>query len=224
MSASVENYNIWDNILGSVRKRLNGQIFETWFSPIELDHCDEENAVLHLRASQINKDWIDNNYLDLLGATMSELDLGNYRLKWKVEDSDFEKNNTAQNASVREDAVGSIESAITDPQNFQSSSNSSSTKFVDIEPIENTLNGKYTFEKFVVGSCNEFAHAAAEAIVEAPGKTYNPMFIYGGVGLGKTHLMHATGHAIIARNRHLRVAYITSEKFMNELINAIRFD
>ncbi len=98
------------------------------------------------------------------------------------------------------------------------------TNFVDIEPIENSLNPKYTFEKFVVGSCNQFAHAAALAVAEAPGKTYNPMYIYGGVGLGKTHLMHAAGHAIRERNRHLRVAYITSEKFMNELINAIRYD
>lgn len=215
MSASVENYNIWDNILGSVRKRLNGQIFDTWFSPIEFDHCDEENEVVHLKASQINKDWIDNNYLDLLGSTMSDLDLGNYRLTWKVKESDRRDDKFSQDIT---ESVDPVESAIT------STSNLSATKFVDIEPVESTLNGKYTFEKFVVGSCNEFAHAAAEAIVESPGNTYNPMFIYGGVGLGKTHLMHATGHAIIARNRHLRVAYITSEKFMNELINAIRFD
>ncbi len=99
-----------------------------------------------------------------------------------------------------------------------------STNFVDIEPIENSLNSKYTFDKFVVGSCNQFAHAAAEAVADAPGKTYNPMYIYGGVGLGKTHLMHAAGHAIKERNRHLRVAYISAEKFMNELINAIRYD
>ena len=101
---------------------------------------------------------------------------------------------------------------------------SSSTNFVDIEPIENSLKRKYTFNKFVVGSCNQFAHAAALAVAESPGKTYNPMYIYGGVGLGKTHLMHAAGHAIKERNRHLRVAYISAEKFMNELINAIRYD
>jgi chromosomal replication initiator protein len=99
-----------------------------------------------------------------------------------------------------------------------------SPSFVDIEPVENSLNPKYTFEKFVVGSCNQFAHAAAKGAAESPGKTYNPLFIYGGVGLGKTHLMHAIGHSIKQQNRHLRVAYITSEKFMNELISAIRFD
>jgi len=76
----------------------------------------------------------------------------------------------------------------------------------------------------VVGSCNQFAHAASLAIAEAPGKTYNPLYLYGGVGLGKTHLMHACGHAIKQRNPHLRVSYLSSERFMNELINSIRYD
>ncbi len=92
--------------------------------------------------------------------------------------------------------------------------------FIDIEPLEEGLNPKYTFEKFVVGSCNQFAHAAAKAAAETPGTTYNPLFIYGGVGLGKTHLMHAIGHAIKARSPHMRVSYII-DRFMNELINAI---
>ncbi len=95
---------------------------------------------------------------------------------------------------------------------------------MDLEPAELSLNTKYSFDTFVVGSCNQFAHAASQAVAEAPAKTYNPLFIYGGVGLGKTHLMHAIGHAIKNRNRHLKLSYISSEKFMNELINAIRYD
>ncbi len=98
------------------------------------------------------------------------------------------------------------------------------TTFVDIEPLENSLNPKCAFGTFVVGSCNQFAHAAALAVAEAPGKTYNPLYIYGGVGLGKTHLVHAIGHAIKERNRYLRLSYISAERFMNELINAIRYD
>ena len=98
------------------------------------------------------------------------------------------------------------------------------TTFVDIEPLENSLNPKCSFQTFVVGSCNQFAHAAALAVAEAPGKTYNPLYVYGGVGLGKTHLMHAIGHAIKERNRYLRLSYISAERFMNELINAIRYD
>jgi len=86
------------------------------------------------------------------------------------------------------------------------------------------LNPKYTFESFVVGNSNQFAHAAARAVAEIPSKSYNPLFLYGGVGLGKTHLMHAIGHYIQARSRHLKLLYISTDRFINEMINAIRFD
>ncbi len=156
-----------------------------------------------------------------------------YSLDWEIAESEmnnenfakdtnaeffFEKQNTTANSTAN-NAFNFIEK----PKNEGLSKNGS-TNFVDIEPIENSLNRKYTFQTFVVGSCNQFAHAAALAVAESPGKTYNPMYIYGGVGMGKTHLMHAAGHAIKERNRHLRVAYISAEKFMNELINAIRYD
>src|SRR5205085_1130305 len=85
------------------------------------------------------------------------------------------------------------------------------------------LNPKYTFESFVVGSSNQFAHAASRAVAEIPSKSYNPLYIYGGVGLGKTHLMHAIGHYIQARNRQLNLTYMSSDRFINEMINAIRF-
>src|SRR5215470_6420382 len=94
----------------------------------------------------------------------------------------------------------------------------------DSEILDLPINPKYSFETFVVGSCNQFAHAAALAGADSPSKTYNPLYIYGGVGLGKTHLMCAIGHHVKYRNRHLRLAYISAEKFMNELINAIRYD
>jgi chromosomal replication initiator protein len=92
------------------------------------------------------------------------------------------------------------------------------------EPGAGALNPKYTFESFVVGSSNQFAHAAARAVAEIPSKSYNPLFLYGGVGLGKTHLMHAIGHYIQARNPSLRLLYISTDRFINEMINAIRFD
>ena len=95
---------------------------------------------------------------------------------------------------------------------------------LDFESVENTLNSKYTFDTFVVGSSNQFAHAAALAVAERPSKAYNPLFMYGGVGLGKTHLMHAVGQTIKSHNKSLRLTYISTEKFTNELINAIRYD
>jgi chromosomal replication initiator protein len=231
-TGTAQNRNVWNNILQSVEKRLNKQIFDAWFRPIQFDGCDEQDRILHLRASQVNKDWVSSYYSEVITQTLKELNLTNYSLDWAIEESAvgeddfsaddgdeffFEKQKTI--TSGQQTGFNFVEKPKPEvlPKNV-------STNFVDIEPIENSLNAKYTFEKFVVGSCNQFAHAAALAVAESPGKTYNPMYIYGGVGLGKTHLMHAAGHAIKERNRHLRVAYISAEKFMNELINAIRYD
>ncbi|MDH3492089.1 MAG: chromosomal replication initiator protein DnaA [Acidobacteriota bacterium] len=216
MNTSVKNSNVWESILSRVEKRLNNQIFDVWFRPVQMESCDESKRILYLKTKKINRDWINKHYAELLELTMRELSLPEYRLKWKIEDLE-----------IREDGDFEPESDDNEPDSHvpvSKTGSSSKTRFVDIEPAENSLIPKYTFGSFVVGSCNEFAHAAAEAVAEAPGQAYNPMYIYGGVGLGKTHLMHATGHAIRKKNRHLRVAYISAEKFMNELINAIRYD
>ncbi len=234
METSVENMNVWNNILQSVEKRLNKQIFDAWFRPIQFDGCDEQEKILHLRAGQVTKDWVSTYYSEVINQTLRELNLTSYRLDWEVEDNDvkedifadddddadfFFDNQKNFSATAKTSGLNFI-----DKPKTEILQKNSSTNFVDIEPIENSLNQKYTFDKFVVGACNQFAHAASLGAAETPGKTYNPLFIYGGVGLGKTHLMHAIGHSIKERNRHLRVAYITSEKFMNELINAIRYD
>lgn len=233
MDASLEEQNVWNNILQSVERRLNKQIFDAWFRPIRFDGCDESEKVVHLRASQVNRDWVSTYYSEMINQTLRDLDLPNYRINWKIEENEVD----SQFKPETEEAEYFFERPQMSAQNGGAAAVSqfdksrpemmvktAATNFVDIEPIENSLNPKYTFDKFVVGACNQFAHAAALGAAESPGKTYNPLFIYGGVGLGKTHLMHAIGHSIQARNRHLRVAYITSEKFMNELINAIRYD
>ena len=233
MDMSVEKTNVWNNILQSVEKRLNKQIFDAWFRPIQFNGCDERDRVLHLQANQITKDWISSNYLEVINQTMKELNMFNYQLDWEVVKSEMDETNLTddddedfffekQHISSQPNKQNSFD--FLEKSKPETLAKSNTTNFVDIEPIENSLNRKYIFNTFVVGSCNQFAHAAALAIAESPGKTYNPMFLYGGVGLGKTHLMHAAGHAIKERNRHLRVAYISAEKFMNELINAIRYD
>jgi len=107
---------------------------------------------------------------------------------------------------------------------FEERSDSSSSSATTAEPEARHFNPKYTFESFVVGSSNQFAHAAARAVAEIPSKSYNPLFVYGGVGLGKTHLMHAIGHYILARQKKLNILYISTDRFINEMINAIRFD
>jgi len=95
---------------------------------------------------------------------------------------------------------------------------------LDFESSDNQLQARYTFETFVVGKSNEFAHAASRAVAEQPSKAYNPLFLYGGVGMGKTHLMHAIGHVIKKRNPAARLCYVSAEKFTIEVINSLRFD
>ncbi len=143
------------------------------------------------------------------------MDLENWRIEWS----------TVQGGDGRA-RQGPGESEITmiprEPQdNPSSSDNVAAPQLPDIP--SSPLNQKYTFSTFVVASCNRFAHAAAQAVADAPGKTYNPLYLYGGVGLGKTHLIQATGHAIKRTNPKLQVAYLSLERFMNELINAIRY-
>lgn len=238
MNTVVEN-KIWNEILLSVENKLNRQIFETWFRPIQFEGCDEMSQVLHLRApNKVIKDWVSTNYAQVLDSSLEELNLAEYQVEWSVEEEEDGVSNTngsniddktedyLQTLSSNENGNGK-KSGIFNLLEAAETNNlgtNGSMKFVDIEPIELSLNPKYTFQTFVVGTCNQFANAASLAVAEAPGKTYNPLYIYGGVGLGKTHLMHAAGHAIRERNRHLRVCYISAEKFMNELINAIRYD
>jgi chromosomal replication initiator protein len=210
----------WDQILASVEDRLNKHIVDSWFRPIEFEGRDDDRHSIRLRTGRVTHDWVRSYYSGLLEDTLASLGLNGYSVEWTVDE--------IENADEREDGDDAelyfeVRKAPAELR-LDHMAPRASTNFVDIEPVENSLNPKYTFEKFVVGSSNQFAHAASKAAAEAPGKTYNPLFIYGGVGLGKTHLMHAIGHAIKQNNRHMRVSYITSEKFMNELINAIRYD
>jgi len=237
MSTTIEN-RIWNDILLAVEKRLNRQSFDTWIRPIHFEGFDKTSHVLHLKApNHVVKDWVSSNYSDVIDASLSELNLSEYQLDWTIE----EDSKISSSTKIEDgDDLGALDIADRGVSNSPKSNTSSlfslleaaesdgltpgATTFVDIEPLENSLNPKCSFQTFVVGSCNQFAHAAALAVAEAPGKTYNPLYVYGGVGLGKTHLMHAIGHAIKERNRYLRLSYFSAERFMNELINAIRYD
>ncbi len=208
MSASVET-NVWGRILHSLKGRLNQQTLDTWFSPIQFESLDSSQHVLRLRApSEVVKDWVVSNYGKVLAESLNDLRLSGYSVGWVVgQVSDWVP------ASLPEEV------AISDSVPVVTVSEPSPSLLA-----EPSLSAKYTYESFVVGSCNQFAHAASLAVAEAPGRTYNPLYLYGGVGLGKTHLMHACGHAIKSRNQHLKLCYISSERFMNDLINAIRYD
>ncbi len=223
--------DVWNEILAIVEARLNKHIFDSWFRPIQFDGIDRANRSLILRTGDVTKDWVTMYYSSLLDQILRDQGFAGYSIDWRIDktessderfsvdaDDSFEQPNN----EIHDNANAS---PLIHPSNYGTTpARVASTSFLDIEPVDNSLNPKYTFDKFVVGSSNQFAHAAAMGAAEIPGKTYNPLFLYGGTGLGKTHLMHAIGHSIKQRNRHLRVSYITSEKFMNELINAIRYD
>lgn len=217
MSTSVET-NVWGRILHSLEGRLNQQTLETWFRPIQFERLDSSQHVIHLRApNQIVKDWVVSNYANALNESLDEQRLAGYSVGWvigKVPEWTPPPVTAPEPVTPTKVAVeGSGENK------FDAAASNSSAA-----PTEPSLSSKYTYESFVVGSCNQFAHAASLAVAEAPGRTYNPLYLYGGVGLGKTHLMHACGHAIKSRNQHLKLCYISSERFMNDLINAIRYD
>jgi chromosomal replication initiator protein len=218
MNTSVET-NVWGRILHSLKGRLNQQTLDTWFSPIQFESLDSSQHVLHLRApNQVVKDWVVSNYGRVLAESLNELRLAGYSVGWVVgKGSDWEQITLPQSNSQKF-IIDNLEAA--------ASTDEVITVREPAEPAQSepTLSSKYTYESFVVGSCNQFAHAASLAVAEAPGRTYNPLYLYGGVGLGKTHLMHACGHAIKTRNQHLKLCYISSERFMNDLINAIRYD
>lgn len=221
METLVEKTDVWNDILSVVEQRLNKHIFESWFRPIRFEGFDEESKTIRLRAGSVTKDWVTRYYTELLDEILNGFTLSDYKLDWTIDAAATENKD-----ELFFDSADDEKEPHNPPSRQMASSFASSTSpnFVDIEPVEDSLNPKYTFEKFVVGTSNQFAHAASLGVADTPGKTYNPLFIYGGTGLGKTHLMHAIGHSIKLHNRHLRVSYITSEKFMNELINAIRYD
>jgi chromosomal replication initiator protein len=222
--------NVWEEMLDLLQKRLSRQIYENWFTQVQFDGRDDAERTIRLSSGQVAKEWITSYYGEMLNQMLIELGLTGYRIDWRTDEPEIPEptfaepqeaeelifNTTAPKVSMSAAAAPAvIVPAVTRP---------APVDFGDSDPLESSLNPKYTFEKFVVGTCNQFAHAAAKGAAESPGKTYNPLFIYGGVGLGKTHLMHAVGHYIKQQDRHKRVAYVTSEKFMNELINAIRYD
>ena len=224
MESSLTKAEVWNDILAFLEHRLNKHIFDSWFRPIQFEELNADTLTLQLRAGQVTIDWVSIYYSQLLDQTLTEFGLSDYTIEWTVdpnavvETPDDENDNDADlYFEVKKQAAApSINSS------FQRSN--TSTNFVDIEPVESSLNKKYTFEKFVVGTSNQFAHAAAQAVAEGPGKAYNPLFLYGGVGLGKTHLMHAIGHSVKEQNRHLRLAYNTTEKIKNDLNKSNMFE
>lgn len=189
--------SLWNDVLEEIKSRIAKPSFETWLKQTELIVFDEETAVIEV-PSTFAQEWLEKNYIHLISGILASKTGADRIVHFVVPDSlpteDLKRSNSRSQQDV----------ANVNPNYAQ------------------MLNPKYTFDTFVIGSGNRFAHAASLAVAEAPAKAYNPLFIYGGVGLGKTHLMHAIGHYVIEQNPELKVAYVSSEKFTNEFINSIR--
>ncbi len=190
--------DLMQKIKNELRPELTQISFDTWINPLDIRSIDG-NHIVFTAVSEFQKDFVENKYKSLLLNTLKFIT----NRDWEYSVIDLEKE-----AKEKLDDVPSEESLAVNQQ--------------ETIPLNPTLNPKYTFETFVVGDNSKFAHAAALAVGNEPGESYNPLFIYGGVGLGKTHLMHAIGNRILENNRNCNILYVPSEKFTNQLINAIK--
>lgn len=185
--------NLWLEILDAIRGKTDPNSFETWFEPTSF--IGQEGDCLYIKVPNAYfKDWLSFHYSQLLSEVSLELFGKAFDIKFIFDDtpSPFIRRSPEERRAKKESLL------------FPS------------------LNPNYTFENFIIGSCNQFAHAAATAVSKNPAKAYNPLYIYGGAGLGKTHLMNAIGHFILKNHPPLKVLYITTEKFMNDLINHLQ--
>ena len=201
---------LWNKILAVLKDEVNPQIFNSWFGNLVPADLDETGLLLEAPHSFI-KDWVEENYISTLISTTQAITGEQLSVRIQVNEALAPPSDSAQQTPAPIITAPPPQPTTPAPAPPQVKNHSD-------------LNPKYTFDTYVVGSSNQFAHAATLAVAEQPARSYNPLFIYGGVGLGKTHLMHAIGHFAKERNPNVRLCYLSSEQFMNELINSLRFD
>ncbi|HXM15289.1 MAG TPA: chromosomal replication initiator protein DnaA [Candidatus Eremiobacteraceae bacterium] len=197
-----EPINSWDKFLERVKSRVSINTFNTWFQPTRLNRAEGETLFVQI-PSTVFRNVLTRTYGEIVKAVFHELGTPNTRVQYVC----TEEEQAAATAAAPVSATIPVKQSK-----------------LDFESSDHQLNTRYTFDSFVVGKSNEFAHAAARAVAEQPSKAYNPLFLYGGVGMGKTHLMHAIGHTIKKRNPAMRLSYVSAEKFTIEVINSLRFD
>ncbi len=195
---------LWEKTVKIIKEKVSQQNFETWIRPIRITLM--EGSQVHLSVpNRFFRDWLVENYLSLVRDSMKSAAGLPFHIELVIE----------QESNQNPVAAGTEH--ITAPTK-------TAPKKTSRPRTHSALNVNYSFDRFVVGSCNQFAHAASAAVAEQPAKNYNPLFIYGGVGLGKTHLLNAIGLKTLKLFPDMNVVYVSAEVFMNELINSIRFD
>ena len=197
---------IWDHVLARIETKVNQYSFSTWFRPTSFV-ADRGNTITVRVPAQVYEEWLTKHYSVVITEALAEVQRPNAEVVFVSDDSPAGPLPVAQ--APEESPTGNEVESYTPSEHQHSLAG---------------LNPRYTFETFIVGPSNQFAHAACRAVAEAPSRSYNPLFIYGGVGLGKTHLMHAIGHYVLQHDAGLRLTYISSERFMNEMINAVRYE
>ncbi len=203
--------SLWETVKCDFKELFPEDVFQMWFEPMTCLEASEESMTLGV-PNDFAAIWIHDNYLDLITQRL-RLTAG------RMVNVTLKKTETNR-AAAANPAPSRTAAAETAPRHKTAPRRA--TRYDDRGPAAGTLNARNTFETFVVGSNNQMAHAAALAVAQAPAQAYNPLFLYGDTGLGKTHLMHAIGHAILRNNPDARVAYLSTEKFTNEFIQALQ--
>ncbi len=211
--------NPWVRILGALEKKVNRQSFDTWLKPIRFSHVNGRMLFVRIPTAQFQN--VGDRYGDLIQEAIDVLQLELDDVSFVTQEMDPTQVRVRQDggfAPVGSDASGA-------PRSGNRPGNTAAPQQAKFDwTIAAQLNPRYTFEAFVIGNGNQFARAASEAVAERPSKAYNPLFLYGGVGMGKTHLMHAIGHEVKQRQPQCAICYVSSEKFTNEMINSLRYD
>ncbi len=226
--------NAWTRILGALEMKINRQSFHTWLKPTRFSHMSGRTLFVRIPSAQFQH--IGDRYADLIQEAVDHHGLEVDEVRFVTVEDDPSAPKTREDGGFAPVPSHSPNAPQSAGQQSAASSSLGNHRPSAIPPAPTTeqarfdwntaaqLNSRYLFENFVIGSGNQFAHAASQAVAERPSKAYNPLFLYGGVGMGKTHLMQAIGHEVKRRNPHASIMYVSGEKFTNEMINSVRYD
>src|SRR6185436_4718101 len=205
----MSSVTVWDQVLTRIEDQVGKHSFSTWFKPTALLRDGGESLSIRV-PNPLFVEWLPKHYSVVLAEALRDVGRADVKLVF-----------VPVGAAGEQDQSPELEPPVSAPSILRSSTRQPSE---DEAPRAGSLIPRYTFDTLIVGPSNQFAHAACRAVAETPSRSYNPLFIHGGVGLGKTHLMHAIGHYVVQHHPGLVLTYISSERFMNEMINAVRFD
>ncbi|MAJ16555.1 MAG: chromosomal replication initiator DnaA [Opitutia bacterium TMED67] len=209
MTASTEA--IWTQAKETLQSMVNPDLFNLWFDPIKLVTIKKSTAIL-LAPNEFCAVWLKDNYKEILQDVLSHITSSKLTVQFEI----------GLDTASKQCSSESTDTESKFKKNTKATKTKTTTRTKSADSSEKLFNPKNTFSTFVVGDNNSFAHAAALAVAQSPGRSYNPLFLYGGVGLGKTHLLHAIGHYALEENPRLKVSYLSSEKFTNKYIDAIQ--